>query len=127
MKIYLLVIATALISLASHANSQPEAQTVNESNIMNPGSEWLSHGRTYREQRFSPLDSVNRDNVDELDLVWSFKFDTARGMEATPIVHDGVIYVSTGWSHVHAIDARSGEELWHYDCLLYTSPRPRDS
>ena len=118
MKIYLIVIATALISLASHANSQPAAQTVNESSIMNPGSEWLSHGRTYREQRFSPLDSVNRDNVDELDLVWSFKFDTARGMEATPIVHDGVIYVSTGWSHVHAIDARSGEELWHYDAKV---------
>ena len=118
MKIYLLVIATALMSLASHANSQPAAQTVNESNIMNPGGEWLSHGRTYREQRFSPLDSVNRNNVDELDLVWSFKFDTARGMEATPIVHDGVIYVSTGWSHVHAIDARSGEELWHYDAKI---------
>jgi PQQ-dependent dehydrogenase (methanol/ethanol family) len=118
MKIYLLVIATALMSLASHANSQSAAQTVNESNIMNPGGEWLSHGRTYREQRFSPLDSVNRDNVDELDLVWSFKFDTARGMEATPIVHDGVIYVSTGWSHVHAIDARSGEELWHYDAKI---------
>ena len=118
MKIYLLVIATALMSLASHANSQPAAQTVNESSIMNPGSEWLSHGRTYREQRFSPLDSVNRDNVDELDLVWSFKFDTARGMEATSIVHNGVIYVSTGWSHVHAIDARSGEELWHYDAKV---------
>jgi PQQ-dependent dehydrogenase (methanol/ethanol family) len=118
MKIYLLVIATALISLASHAKSQPAAQTVNESSIMNPEGEWLSYGRTYREQRFSPLDSVNRDNVDELDLVWSFKFDTARGMEATPIVHDGVIYVSTGWSHVHAIDARSGEELWHYDAKV---------
>jgi PQQ-dependent dehydrogenase (methanol/ethanol family) len=118
MKIYLLVIATALISLASHANSQPAAQTVNESSIMNPGGEWLSYGRTYREQRFSPLDSVNRDNVDELDLVWSFKFDTARGMEATPIVHDGIIYISTGWSHVHAIDARSGEELWHYDAKV---------
>ena len=118
MKIYLLVIATALMSFASHANSQPAAQTVNESSIMNPGGEWLSYGRTYREQRFSPLDSVNRNNVDELDLVWSFKFDTARGMEATPIVHDGVIYVSTGWSHVHAIDARSGEELWHYDAKI---------
>ncbi|MDG1749730.1 MAG: PQQ-dependent dehydrogenase, methanol/ethanol family [Porticoccaceae bacterium] len=118
MKIYLLVIATALMSFASHANSQSAAQTVNESSIMNPGGEWLSHGRTYQEQRFSPLDSVNRNNVDELDLVWSFKFDTARGMEATPIVHDGVIYVSTGWSHVHAIDARSGEELWHYDAKV---------
>ena len=115
MKIYLLVIASVLVSLSVPADTGSSPQTVNESSIMNPGGEWLSYGRTYREQRFSPLDSVNRDNVDELDLVWSFKFDTARGMEATPIVHDGVIYISTGWSHVHAIDARSGEEIWHYD------------
>ena len=39
-------------------------------------------------------------------------------MEATPILHDGVLYVSTGWSHVHAIDARSGDELWHYDAKV---------
>lgn len=118
MKIYLLVIASVLVSLSVPADTGSSPQTVNESSIMNPGGEWLSYGRTYREQRFSPLDSVNRDNVDELDLVWSFKFDTARGMEATPIVHDGVIYISTGWSHVHAIDARSGEEIWHYDAKV---------
>ena len=53
--------------------------------------------------------------MDKLDLAWSFQFDTARGMEATPIMHQGVLYVSTGWSHVHALDARSGEELWHFD------------
>ena len=39
-------------------------------------------------------------------------------MEATPLVHDGVIYVSTGWSHVHALDARTGEQLWHYDAKV---------
>ena len=78
----------------------------------------MSYGRTYREQRFSPLDNINRDNIGELDLAWSFKFDTARGMEATPIVNNGVIYVSTGWSHVHALDARTGQELWHYDAKV---------
>ena len=50
-----------------------------------------------------------------------FKFDTARGMEATPLLHDGVLHVSTGWSHVHAIDARSGDELWHYDAKVLKS------
>ena len=39
-------------------------------------------------------------------------------MEATPLIHNGVIYVSTGWSHVHALDARTGEELWHYDAKV---------
>ena len=84
--------ATALgmaLGLASLVTAMP--QVANESSIIDPGTEWLSYGRTYREQRFSPLDKINRENVDELDLAWSFKFDTARGMEATPIVHNGVI------------------------------------
>ena len=110
---YLLIIAAMAFSLSSAATDKPT--TVNQATIVDPGSEWLSYGRTYREQRFSPLNEINRDNVDELDLAWSFKFDTARGMEATPIVHNGVIYMSTGWSHVHALDARTGQELWHYD------------
>ena len=113
---FLLIITAMAFSLPSAAIDKPS--TVDQATIMNPGSEWLSYGRTYREQRFSPLNEINRDNVDELDLAWSFKFDTARGMEATPIVHNGVIYMSTGWSHVHALDARTGEELWHYDAKV---------
>jgi PQQ-dependent dehydrogenase (methanol/ethanol family) len=116
MKKFLLMVTVLALCSASFGNEKPQA--VNQSTIMKPGGEWLSYGRTYREQRFSPLDKVNRDNVDELDLAWSFKFTTARGMEATPIVHNGVVYVSTGWSHVHALDARSGKELWHYDAKV---------
>jgi len=100
---------------------QTQASIVNQETISNPDSEWLSYGRNYKEQRFSPLDKINRDNIDELDLAWSFKFSTARGMEATPLMHQGVLYVSTGWAHVHALDARTGEELWHYDAEV-----PRD-
>ena len=94
------------------------AAPVNEASIISPDQEWLSYGRDYQEQRFSPLDQIDRSNVKELDLAWSFDFDSARGMEATPIVHDGVIYVSTGWSHVYAIDARTGEKLWHFDAKI---------
>ncbi len=110
----------ALLGLSSLAIAQTAAQVtvVNEQSIANPDAEWLSYGRDYQEQRFSPLDKVNRDNVDELDLAWSFKFETARGMEATPLVHNGVIYVSTGWSHAYALDARTGEELWHFDAKV---------
>ena len=96
----------------------PAQATVNQQTIANPQSEWPSYGRDYQEQRFSPLTEINRDNIDELDLAWSFKFSTARGMEATPLVHNGVIYISTGWSHVHALDARTGEQLWHYDAKV---------
>ena len=106
------------LALSSSVIASQTPQTVNQQAIVEPGGEWLSYGRTYREQRFSPLDNINRDNIGELDLAWSFKFDTARGMEATPIVHNGVIYVSTGWSHVHALDARTGQELWHYDAKV---------
>lgn len=91
---------------------------VNEVSIVEPGSDWLSYGRDYSEQRFSPLDEITRQNVDELDLAWSFDFPTARGMEATPLVHEGIIYVSTGWSHVYALNAETGEELWHFDAQI---------
>ena len=104
-----------LLTLMTVVATAKDPTLVNEASIEDPAGEWLSYGRTYREQRFSPLKDINRDNVNELDLAWSFKFDTARGMEATPIVHNGVIYISTGWSHVHALDARTGVELWHYD------------
>src|SRR6266705_323010 len=57
---------------------------------------WLTHGRTYSEQRFSPLAKITRGNVDQLGLAWSYdiKTRTARGVEATPIVVDGVIYAT---------------------------------
>ena len=113
-----LVIPLALLILLSFSSVINASLVVNQTALINPKGEWLNHGRTYKEQRYSPLTDINKNNVNELDLAWSFKFDTARGMEATPILHDGVLYVSTGWSHVHAIDARSGDELWHYDAKV---------
>ena len=113
-----LVNSLALLILLSFSSVINASLVVNQTALINPKGEWLNHGRTYKEQRYSPLTDINKNNVNELDLAWSFKFDTARGMEATPIIHDGVLYVSTGWSHVHAIDARSGDELWHYDAKV---------
>jgi quinohemoprotein ethanol dehydrogenase len=79
-----------------------------------PG-QWMSHGRTYDEQRFSPLDKINAQNVKDLQLAWFADLDTYRGQEATPIVVDGVMYFSTAWSKVKAYRAASGEKLWEYD------------
>ena len=76
---------------------------------------WITHGRTYSEQRYSPLDQIDRDNVGELGLEWFADMDTARGQEATPLVIDGKLYLTTAWSKVKAFDAASGEPLWEYD------------
>lgn len=79
-----------------------------------PGN-WLSHGRTYDEQRFSPLNQVNDGNVTGLGLDWFFPFNTQRGLEATPIVVDGVMFLTGAWSRVYALNARDGTLLWEYD------------
>ncbi|MEZ4281018.1 MAG: PQQ-dependent dehydrogenase, methanol/ethanol family [Myxococcota bacterium] len=77
--------------------------------------DWLSHGRAPGEQRFSPLDQIDASNVGALGLAWTTETGTTRGMEATPLVHDGVMYVSGSWSIVLALDARTGEVLWRFD------------
>ena len=80
-----------------------------------PDTEWVLHGNDIGEQRFSELDQIHRDNVDELGLAWSFDMYTRRGVEATPLMVDGTLYVSGSWSMVYALDARSGELKWFYD------------
>jgi quinohemoprotein ethanol dehydrogenase len=77
--------------------------------------EWLTYGRTYDEQRYSPLRHINTENVKKLRLAWFADMDTSRGQEATPLVIDRRIYVSTAWSKVKAYDAVSGKLLWEFD------------
>ena len=80
-----------------------------------PGN-WMSYNRTYDEQRYSPLAGINTGNVKRLGLAWYVDLDTAaRAQESTPLVIDGVMYVTTAWSKVLALDAVSGRQLWAYD------------
>ena len=76
---------------------------------------WLTHGGTYLEQRYSTLEQINVDTVPRLKPAWYFELDTNRGQEATPIVVDGLMYVSTAWSKVYALDAKTGRQLWRFD------------
>ena len=131
MKHHLRLVCTALaVSLVFVACSSADKETVTASSTpaavnaarlvaadSEPG-QWMSHGRTYDEQRFSPLDRITKDNVKRLGLSWYADLDTNRGQEATPIVVDGVLYVSTAWSMVKAYDAATGEPLWAYDPLV---------
>jgi quinohemoprotein ethanol dehydrogenase len=76
---------------------------------------WLTYGGTYAEQRYSPLARIDESNVGELGLAFAFDTNTTRGLEATPLVVDGVIYTTGSWSVVFAVDARTGKQLWRHD------------
>jgi quinohemoprotein ethanol dehydrogenase len=79
-----------------------------------PG-DWMTYGRTYSEQRFSPLSQINDQNVGQLGLAWYMDLDTRRGQEATPLVVDGKMFFTTAWSKVFAVNAATGEKLWSFD------------
>jgi quinohemoprotein ethanol dehydrogenase len=79
-----------------------------------PG-QWLSVGRTYDEQRFSPLAQINDRNVGSLRLAWFADIATERGMEASPLAIDDVLYNVQPWNVVTAYDAKTGRVLWSYD------------
>ena len=100
------------------SSAQPEAfASVDTDRIStaSAGEEWLTYGGTYDEQRHSSLTSVNTDTVADLGVAWTYDLATNRGVESTPIVVDGVMYVTSAWSLVYALDAKTGEELWVYD------------
>ncbi|MFN0039358.1 MAG: pyrroloquinoline quinone-dependent dehydrogenase [Burkholderiales bacterium] len=76
---------------------------------------WLTHGRDYANQRFSPLARINKSNVKQLAPAWSYRSGINAAFQATPIVVDGVMYLSLPFNHVVALDARDGRQLWRYD------------
>jgi quinohemoprotein ethanol dehydrogenase len=79
------------------------------------GNDWLHDGRTYSAQRYSPLTQINASNVSQLGIAWYDELDTFRGVEATPIYADGVLYNTLPWNITIAYDARTGKRLWTYD------------
>ena len=118
--IRLAFVAVTAALVAGSAFAQPAAQVpaakVDAAAIEHqPAGEWLSYGRTYSEQRFSPLDQINTANVKQLGVAWDFRTYTVRGLEGTPLVANGVMYVTGSWSKLWALDAKTGKELWSYD------------
>jgi quinohemoprotein ethanol dehydrogenase len=122
-----LALGVTLLNIAGcrskEGNGEQRALPVSPANVdesrllqadQEPGN-WMSHGRTYSEQRFSPLKQINDQNVGQLGLAWYTDINIQRGQEATPLVIDGVMYFSTAWSKVFAVNAATGEKLWSYD------------
>lgn len=112
------IVAAACTLAGASAGAAPPAGQVNAQRLLNADHEpgqWLAVGRTYDEQRYSPLTQINTDNVSQLGLAWYYDLDTNRGQEASPIVVDGVLYVTSAWSKVYAFNAKTGKLLWKYD------------
>ncbi|MCG8414927.1 MAG: PQQ-dependent dehydrogenase, methanol/ethanol family [Pseudomonadales bacterium] len=114
----LLLCAAGIFTSSLSAQSADYGAAVDSDRLSAASQEpqvWMSYGRTYDEQRYSPLTQINRDTLDQVGLAWYADMTTSRGQEATPIVVDGALYVSTSWSNVWAFDARTGELLWEHD------------
>jgi quinohemoprotein ethanol dehydrogenase len=79
------------------------------------GENWLAYGRTYSEQRFSPLDQINAGNVSGLGVDWYMDLRNARGLVSTPLVVDGVMYFVESMNRIRAVNATSGDEIWMFD------------
>jgi quinohemoprotein ethanol dehydrogenase len=110
-------------AVENNSDDSPDTRLADAANIdadriihadESPG-DWLAHGRTYSEQRFSPLKDIDRDTVKQLGVAWEFRTNTVRGLEATPIVSNGIMFVTGSWSKVWALDAKTGRQLWFFD------------
>lgn len=77
--------------------------------------DWPTYGLDYAETRFSKLNQITAENVKDIGLMWTYNLESIRGVEATPLVVDGIMYVSAPWSVVHAVDTRTGKRLWTFD------------
>jgi quinohemoprotein ethanol dehydrogenase len=102
----------------SAARTGAKPADVDDARLVNADKDvanWLTYGRTYSEQRFSPLKKIDDHNVQQLHLAWYYDLDTRRGQEATPIVVDGVMYFTSAWSKAYALNAATGALLWSYD------------
>lgn len=111
-------VVIAITSGCGLVTSEPNAESVAAMEgplFSQNAADWQVHGGNNAEQRFSPLDDIDTGNADELGLAWSVELDTARGQEATPLVIDGKIYLTTAWSKAMAIDGATGQVLWQFD------------
>lgn len=108
-----IVTAAALAAVPSHAGP---VTTDDLLKAQDNAAEWLTYGRDYRNWRYSPLAEITPDNAAELEPVWTFSTGGQfGGLEATPLFRDGVLYFSADYGRVFAVDARSGNIVWHYE------------
>jgi alcohol dehydrogenase (cytochrome c) len=109
--------ALLLLSISIATSARGQRAVLPAELLQPPAGEWLSHGRTYDNQRFSPLTEVTRANVANLVpiAVYQMNVQRADGLEATPLVAGGVMYTTTSHNSLLAFDLRTHQRLWQYD------------
>jgi len=108
-----LLLAVALPQLANAQKHTPVTDDMLLNAAMEPNN-WLMAGRDYAGTRFSPLASVTTRNVKKLVPMYSFSLGTLDAQNTTPLIVDGVMYVTAAHSKIYALDAKSGKELWQF-------------
>jgi PQQ-dependent dehydrogenase (methanol/ethanol family) len=96
------------------ANVTPVTQAMLNAADKNATNFLLTYGN-YAQTRFHPAKQINQKNVKNLHVAWIYQTDVKESLETSPIVVDGVMFVTTSYSHVYALDAKTGRELWHYN------------
>jgi alcohol dehydrogenase (cytochrome c) len=101
-------------SVLGNAKVPPVTQQMLNGADKNTKDFLLTNGN-YAQTRFYGAKQIDRDSVKHLHVAWIFQTDVKESMETSPIVVDGVMYVTTSFSHVYALDAKTGQQLWHYN------------
>jgi alcohol dehydrogenase (cytochrome c) len=120
------LLAASVALLGAQESQRPVASAVASPEITNKDlldglanpSRWLTHSGDYTGARFSPLTQITAANVAQLAPQWTFQTNVVNKFEATPIVIDGVLYVTGSLNHAWAIDGRTGRQVWHYQRAL---------
>ena len=110
-----LAAALALMATSLSTIPQAHAEGADSSAAEASASDWPRYGRDFANQRFSPLSEINASTVKRLVPKWIYQTGVAATFQTTPLVVDGTMYVSEPFSHVVALDAATGKELWHYE------------
>ncbi len=112
----------AAMSVSALAMTAAHAQVTEEmlANDRMDTSNVVTNGMGRDLQRYSPLETLNKDNVKNLVPAWAFSMggEKQRGQETQPLIYDGIMYVTGSYSRLYAIDVKTGEELWQYDARL---------
>ncbi|MDJ0608329.1 MAG: PQQ-dependent methanol/ethanol family dehydrogenase [Kiloniellales bacterium] len=117
MKRFLLALGVGLLVTAPVQAQITEEDLRNDQTVTN---QIVTNGMGRHQQRYSPLDKINKGNVKHLSPVWAFSLggEKQRGQETQPLIYDGVMYITGSYSRLFAIDVKTGEEIWQYDARL---------
>src|ERR671918_2133634 len=114
MRAVLVIIAICSVTLGAQQAAPPLVTPQDLLDGLKDPARWLTYSGDYGGQRHSPLTQITPDNVHQLTAQWTFQTGTLGSFQTTPIVLDGVLYVTGFNNNAWAIDARSGRQIWRY-------------